>query len=284
MSMIYDELHWCPPSDSLEQFDGIWRPGNISAVSYPSDGNDVCFQVEEDSYWFAHRNACIEKVVAKFPPSGMIYDIGGGNGFVSAGLQAAGHAVALLEPGNGVFNARQRGLRNVIHATLEDAGLVPNSLPAACACDVMEHIEHDGAFLSTMRRLLVPGSRLYLTVPAAQMLWSDQDIYAGHFRRYSRTSLEKILSAADFEVEFSTCFFTWLALPLLLLRALPWRLRGSRLERLGGLRVTQTTHSLPRGLGTLARVIHDWELRRLGDARAISWGSSLMCVARVPAG
>jgi len=64
--------------------DGIWYSTDTENISYPSEGNDACFAVEENSFWFKHRNKCITSVVKCFPPenNGTIFDIGGGNGFV----------------------------------------------------------------------------------------------------------------------------------------------------------------------------------------------------------
>ena len=273
-------MNWTPPSESLQLRDGIWQPRAISAVSYPEGGNDVCFQVEDLSYWFSHRNACILSVLQLHPPDGMIYDIGGGNGFVAAALQAAGYEATLVEPGCGVLNARQRGVQNVVQAALQDAGFREGTLQAACAFDVVEHIEDDLAFLKSLKSLLKPGGRFFLSVPAAQSLWSDQDVYAGHFRRYSRHTLVHLLKSAGFTVEFVSYFFTWLVLPLFLLRALPYRMRRDRRERLGTLERTQETHSLPRGLGSVIRRIHRWELVCLRRGRPMPFGSSLICCVR----
>ena len=50
---------WRPPSDKLVLRDGAWVTGSASPVSYPDWGNDFCDQVEETSFWFRHRTACI---------------------------------------------------------------------------------------------------------------------------------------------------------------------------------------------------------------------------------
>ena len=273
-------MNWVPPSDTLQFRDGMWQPRTISDVSYPEGGNDVCFQVEDSSYWFNHRNSCILDVIQLFPPQGMIYDIGGGNGFVAAALQEAGFEVSLVEPGCGALNAKKRGVRNVIHAALQDTGFQPGSLHATCAFDVVEHVEDDREFVRSLRNLLKPGGRLYLSVPASQALWSDQDVYAGHFRRYSRKSLARLLGDADLEIEFISGFFTWLVLPLYLLRALPYRLRGSHTKTLGSLKITQETHTLPRLIESAIGKIHRWERTRLRRNRPMSLGSSLICCAR----
>ncbi|MBL9180384.1 MAG: class I SAM-dependent methyltransferase [Verrucomicrobiaceae bacterium] len=215
---------WVPPSELLFQCEGIWRPRSVSKVSYPDDGNEACYQVEEDSYWFHHRNACILEALQKFPPTGTLYDIGGGNGFVALGMQKAGFDVVLVEPGSGAMNAAKRGLQRVIWATLDDAGLHDGAVPAAAAFDVVEHIEDDISFVKTIRRTLKPGGRFYCTVPASGFLWSGEDTRAGHFRRYNRATLADVMGAAGFEVEFISSFFSWLTVPVFFLRALPWRL------------------------------------------------------------
>lgn len=90
---------------------GIYYSRNIQDVSYPEDGYNRCFQIEENSFWFNHRNKCIISVVEQYPPRGFLFDVGGGNGFVSLALQKEGFKTVLVEPGiSGVQNAKSRGL------------------------------------------------------------------------------------------------------------------------------------------------------------------------------
>lgn len=273
---------WRPPSVALQKQDGLWRPHAVSSVSYPEEGNDVCFQIEDDSYWFAHRNECILTAINHFPFSGTFYDIGGGNGFVALGLQNAGLEVALIEPGNGARNAVKRGLKNVVQAALGDAAFQPNSLDAAGAFDVVEHIKDDAAFLTSIRQLLRPGGRFYCTVPAMNALWSDEDIHAGHYRRYSKSSLAEVMVKAGFEVEFLTSCFAWLTLPVFVFRALPYRVRGSRAAFRGKVEAVQADHRLPGAITGIVRALHAMELTRLRRATSIRFGTSLLCVARAP--
>lgn len=273
-----DDL-WRPPSPILEHREGIWQPNNVSTVSYPEDGNESCFQVEDGSYWFAHRNRCILATMKNFPPQGTVYDIGGGNGFVAMGMQGAGHDVALMEPGSGARNAVRRGVRKVIRATLADSGLQPQSMAAAGAFDVVEHIEDDVGFLKEIKNALEPGGRFYCTVPASNLLWSDEDIQAGHFRRYTGDSLTKAVESAGMEVEYVTRMFAWLVLPVLALRVLPFRMRGSRKRDLSNV---QSDHSLPAFMKGVVGIMHEWELSRIRAAKAVFPGTSLLCVARAP--
>lgn len=211
-----------------ESADGLWRARHSSAVSYPDWGNAACFQVEDSSFWFQHRNACILEAVKLFPPGGPVFDIGGGNGYVAKGLQNAGLEVVLVEPGiTGARNAQQRGIHTVICATVQDAGFVQQSLAAIGLFDVLEHIEKEKEFLAELREFLIPGGKIYLTVPAYNLLWSREDIDAGHQRRYSRQALRNALLSAGFRIDFLTGFFRFLPPAILLGRVLPYRLGRS---------------------------------------------------------
>ena len=136
---------------------GIWFNRKRTNVSYPEDGNLRCFAIEENSFWFKHRNRCIAEAIRLFPPRGVILDVGGGNGYVSLALQNSGLDVILLEPGyRGVLHGHTRGLRTTICSTLEDAGFKPHTIPAVGLFDVLEHVEHDVDFLRTLNTLLLP--------------------------------------------------------------------------------------------------------------------------------
>jgi 2-polyprenyl-3-methyl-5-hydroxy-6-metoxy-1,4-benzoquinol methylase len=67
--------------------------------------------------------------------------------------------------------------------------------------NVLEHIEdHEGA-LQRLYEVLVPGGRLALFVPADQKLFGTMDTQVGHFRRYSREELQRVIEAAGFVTE-----------------------------------------------------------------------------------
>jgi SAM-dependent methyltransferase len=208
--------------------DGIWFCPVSESISYPNEGNEQCFEVEDISFWFRHRNACIIELLRQFPPpgNGAIFDVGGGNGFVAKGLQDAGLEVVLVEPGTtGAHNAKKRGVKNVVCATTQAVGFTQGSMAAIGVFDVVEHIDDDSGFLRHLSDLLKPNGMLYLTVPAYRFLWSAADVQAGHFRRYNLTSLNKKLEHSGFKVEFSTYMFWFLPLTVFLFRTLPYQFR-----------------------------------------------------------
>ncbi|MHC4060335.1 MAG: class I SAM-dependent methyltransferase [Planctomycetota bacterium] len=262
---------------------GIWFPKNRSEISYPKNGNVRCLKIEPDSFWFEHRNRCIVAVMRLYPPDGPVLDVGGGNGFVSLAINQAGVDTILLEPGlEGCLSAQNRGVHPIICSTLEDAGFRMRSVPAIGMFDLLEHIEDDVAFLKTLKTLLVPNGRLYLTVPAYGFLSSFEDKRAGHYRRYTTTSLSQRLKSVGFTVDFVTYIFGLLPLPILLFRAIPTRLG---LRKKSELRKVKKEHNRPRGwFGCLLTALLDIEIKSLKSRRAIPFGGSCLVVARIPTG
>lgn len=202
---------------------GFWYAGMQSPISYPASAHQQCLQIEESSLWFRHRNKCILAVISASPPDqGIIFDIGAGNGYVSTVLQGSGYSVVVVEPSEaGALNARDRGCDPIICTTLQDAGFTKKTLPAIGLFDVLEHIDDDLGFLKYLHSLLTTGGKIYLSVPAYSILWSYEDEYAGHFRRYTRMSLRNKLQIAGFRIIYDTYFFALLPLPIFLLRTIP---------------------------------------------------------------
>lgn len=260
---------------------GIWFSRTKSELSYPEEGNSLCYEIEEHSYWFQHRNRCIVEAVRHFPPPGPVFDVGGGNGFVSLALKQAGFSPVLVEPGvEGARNARKRGLEPVICATLEDAGFAKNSLPAVGLFDVLEHVKDDEGFLRTVRDLSkAPDGRLYVTVPAYQSLWSNEDRLAGHYRRYSAARLVGLLERLGFTTAFFTHIFAPLPLPIFLIRTIPSRLGIRRSLDFAQARgeLSAPPSPLSRALSAALKV----ELRALRRGTRIPFGGSCLVVATV---
>lgn len=261
---------------------GIWYASAQEAVSYPTEGNDQCFEIEDKSFWFQHRNACIVELVKKFPPRGKgpIFDVGGGNGFVAKGLLDVGWDVVLVEPGPaGARNAKARGLPHVVCATTQTAGFKLGSIPAIGVFDVVEHIEDDVGFLRHLHDLLEPGGMLYLTVPAYNFLWSGEDVHAGHYRRYSFRGLHELCSNGGFDVDLLTGIFQWLIAPVFCLRALPYRILGKSEKKIGDPKAAEANHTLPPWLQALTSASQARERRRISKGLNLTFGASLLLVA-----
>lgn len=278
-------------SPSLERYSevlrerepGVWapraaHPAGDAGVHYPEEGHALCGELEDESFWFRHRNRVILAAVRRFPPPGPLFDVGGGNGHVSLALERAGWQPVLVEPGaEGVRRARERGLSPVVHATLAEAGFRAGSLPAIGMFDVLEHLEDDRAVLADLHGLLAPGGRLYLTVPAYPLLWSADDRHARHQRRYRLGGLRSRCREAGLSVLAATYFFVPLPLPILLLRTLPDRLSLS-----GPVAAPRSRREHRAATPTIRRVLEAFlavELRLVERGFALPSGSSCLVVA-----
>jgi len=248
---------------------------NENNISFPKEDYDRCFQIEDDSFWFSHRNECISQALRRFPFEGSFLDIGGGNGVVSKRLEADGISPVVLEPGaDGAANAKRRGLERVICSTLDKAELEPKTFGAAGLFDVIEHVEDDVALLRQAHRVLKDSGVVCVTVPAYSWLWSAEDISAGHFRRYTTASLRQSLEAANFDVRYSTYFFAPLTVPLFIFRSLHYRMtkRARREEAAAKDHVPRP--AMKRALEKML----SFERRAIESGRSLPFGTSCLAV------
>ncbi len=82
--------------------------------------------------------------------------------------------------------------------------------------DVLEHVENDRAFLTSLvQESLRPGGWLLFTVPAWQPLFSRHDTWLHHFRRYAPAQARTVLQEAGLNVVQSGGLFHSLLLPRL---------------------------------------------------------------------
>lgn len=70
-----------------------------------------------------------------------------------------------------------------------DGALAAERFDTVICLNVLEHVEDDHGSLLLMRRLLAPGGRLVLLVPALRALYGTLDHALGHYRRYAKGEL-----------------------------------------------------------------------------------------------
>ena len=258
---------------------GFFTSKALSDVSYPKEGSDSCFAIEDSSFWFKHRKNCIIELIKLFPPinNGPIFDIGGGNGYMSKAFEQAGYSTVLVEPSeSGTLNARNhRKLKHIINSTFEEANFLPESLPAISLFDVVEHIEEDLSFLKKIHSSLMPKGKLYITVPAYSWLWSSADDIGGHFKRYTCSSMKKVLEQAGFKIDFSTYFFRPLPLAIFLQRSIPYRLFNKQLDL--SVEQNEKDHNLKNNtVDTILTKIFSFELNNIMYKKRMKFGGSCL--------
>jgi len=127
-----------------------------------------------------------------------VLDFGAGNGRFAAALHEERLDVHAVEP--------DPDLRKKIEAkgvsgyeSLESAA--GQRFQGIYTINVLEHLEDDRAILEGFHRCLEPGGRLFVYVPAFQVLFSANDRRVGHVRRYRKSMLVERIREAGFAVE-----------------------------------------------------------------------------------
>lgn len=140
-------------------------------------------------------------------------EIGCGRGIVLRALRAAefdcyGVDLAKLSPSKDIEALVQYG------ASFESIDpSILHSTEVVLLFDVIEHIEDEKSFLKQLKRTFPRLTHVVVTVPARNEIWSNFDIYNGHFRRYSRVLLQTVARETGFSLERSSYFFHLLYIP-----------------------------------------------------------------------
>ena len=206
---------------------GVWTMPTAVApsVSYPEDVREPLVGAEDVGWWFRARNKVITSVLDATVPDRSILEVGSGNGVVAAHLAGIGFDVVAVEPSrSGCDQAVVRGVHTVVSGDLGSMNLAAGTVPLVGMFDVIEHLEDDSAVLREVHRVTATGGHCVLTVPAYGWLWSQADETAGHYRRHSKTTLDRTMRAVGFRPVFRSYFFSVATLPAFLVRTVPYRL------------------------------------------------------------
>ncbi len=157
--------------------------------------------VENRHWWYRERREIIAKELRRIGKPGKAIEIGASGGGNSQVLRDMGWDVLVTEYiDEGVEIAKARGF-NAIQADARDLPLPDASFDVLVAFDVLEHIEEDHLAAAEIFRVLRPGGVALIAVPCDMALWSKHDVATGHFRRYDRAGLHKLIDGAGLSVE-----------------------------------------------------------------------------------
>lgn len=239
----------------------------------------IMYRVEGEHWWFAGRRRILEGFVQRIcldlkrdlnVTQPHILDVGCGTGANLEMLSQFGDAEGVDVSQDALAFCRERGLKNVSHGEAEKLPYEDGTFDLVTALDVVEHLDDDVAGLSEMWRVLKPGGRALLFVPAFMFLWGVQDDISHHRRRYRIPELRSVVKKAGFEVERTTYANITFFAPILLGRAL-MKVTGLRPASENNINVSALNGVLGRVLGAESSL-----LRRMN----FPFGVSALCVAR----
>jgi SAM-dependent methyltransferase len=172
-------------------------------------------RAEDRHWWFRGRRRVLNQVVSRLglPVSSRILDAGCGSGRNMVELARYGKVTGIELSEVALATAREREVGEVVDGSVMDMPFAEDSFDLAVCLDVIEHLEDDRGALRELRRVVVPGGMLLVTVPAYQWLWSSHDTVHHHYRRYRRSTLLRAAREAGWWGERST-YFNSLLLPV----------------------------------------------------------------------
>jgi len=173
---------------------------------------DRMAEIDEVHWWFTARRKIIDKVIrthAAPPPRARILEVGCGTGSNLALLQGFGKLDAIEPDDTARALSSRRGGIAIQGGLLPDGVTIENGAYDLIAMlDVLEHIPDDRVALESLRPKLRQGGKLLLTVPAMPWLWSAHDEAHHHKRRYTGSSLAKVVTGTGYRITYQSYFNT----------------------------------------------------------------------------
>jgi SAM-dependent methyltransferase len=117
---------------------------------------------------------------------------------------------------------------DIVCRSLDDSRVPRGGYGLVVAMDVLEHVEDDVGALREWASRLLPGGLAFITVPAFPLLWSYHDEILGHWRRYTKGGLIQVARQAGLEPIKVGYSFSFLFLPMLMMRRVFAGRRGAR--------------------------------------------------------
>ena len=145
--------------------------------------------------WEISRRSCLVRLLGRKEPDAQFVDVGAGDMYFSKALGALSRRpVIAVDPG---FPSADLGLADGIRRFTRIEDVPPGIGDCVVAMDVLEHVPDDVALLTAIAARARPGGEVLITVPAFQFLFSGQDRYLRHERRYDKKRLSDLLRACS---------------------------------------------------------------------------------------
>ncbi len=153
----------------------------------------------------SHYNRWIHETIRPYLGRDIV-EVGAGIGNITRYLLPHGRVTA-TDMAPAYLAELRRSFGAFEHVRVKPLDISRNSFPESEIYDtvvclnVLEHVEDDAEALRNMRRLLRPGGRAVVFVPANPRLYCEIDRGVGHHRRYLKEELGRKLVAAGFRLE-----------------------------------------------------------------------------------
>ena len=184
---------------------------------------------DERHWWYRARRQVVAELIRRkvsLPEGARLLEIGCGTGHNLTMLGEFGSVDALEVDPIARGMAEKRLGRTVLSSPLPALdGLPDDTYDMIAALDVVEHISDDTAALEGIARVLKPGGKLLMTVPAHQWMWSAHDVVNHHQRRYSKGGFKRLVDKSPLQLD-SIGYLNSLLFPLAMAQRLGSKITG----------------------------------------------------------
>ena len=242
---------------------------------------------------FALRRAAVLARASAWAP-GRVLEVGCGSGALLHDLAERGFSGVGVESSPAARALAERLLADRANVRVSDT--LPGEderFDYLLSFEVLEHIEDDVGALRDWVRRLKPGGACLLSVPASKAKWSLMDVSAGHYRRYDRADVERLVLGAGLQLgHIETYGFpaTWLIERVRLwARTAQLRARGvdtaafvrgdAALTAQSGIQRDIETRLFPIYGSALGRRCFHWAARLQEHFTETDWGISYLVTA-----
>ena len=237
-------------------------------------------ELERTHFWFVGRRRIFFHLLdlQLAGRSGLrVLDVGCGAGGMLEPLARFGEVTGVDTSDELVAFCHKRGFERVQVGSAYELPAADGSVDLLTLFDTIEHIPDDDRVLRESRRALAPGGLLFISTPAYQFLYANNDRVAHHERRYTVPALRRQLAAAGLE-PVQVTYFNTLLFPVILPAVLAKKAR-ERLVDPGD--ETNLSHELPPWLNRALAATMGGE-RHLLQRLNLPFGHSIIAMARAP--
>ncbi len=244
------------------------------------------FQDLERSHWWFRGRRTVYLGLLRHALAGQkldrVLDLGAGMGGFREGLSEFSDSVCASDVDlDSLKNCVARGYASSVLGSGYSLPYRDASFDLVCMFDAIEHIPDDAKVMAEVHRILRPGGRIFVSVPAYQFLYANNDRVAQHQRRYTRGMLRRLFKGAGLTVERNTHANIFL-FPLIL----PAVLAIKTLEKIKGTEAADSQHTnlswpIP---GFVHSALHGVFAAELPFSKRFNWpaGHSIAALARKP--